>query len=524
MQTATRSIVAAAVLWASLCSVGTAQDEIYLEITQPGLRRVAVAAPPLMVLPGTPGDVSVSFQSTLDKDLAAAAPIAVVDRRLYSLVEDDPRPDVLNQRWRSIGAQFLLSGTVVRAGGELVVEARLVDLVSGEFAFAKRYRAGVSAAQVVAHTLANDLVQVFTGRPGPFLSRMAFISDRSGSAELWVMDWNGSNPKQLTKHGSIALGPAWAPDGKKLIFTSYLRGTPALFELIPQEGYLKMLRDQGGVNSSADFSPDGSQVAFSSSEDGNVDIYVMPSGGGTPRRLTTARGIDTQPAWAPNGRQIAFTSTRAGSPQIYIMDSDGSNVRRLVLRGAVPRRGLVGAGRHPNRLHHEGQRKLPDRHHRHHHRGANRAVRTGQQRVAGILAGWFDARLLLRSHREAADLHHRRGRRPASAHNGRHQLLCCLDGKQSLEISSFDSARRLPEPPRWIGRRGSRRAESKNADRMGLGFLEWEIGSTAIAATRTTTGIAIETVNSSGRARPTNAGGPVSRERRGAAGSGCPPR
>ena len=221
----------------------------------------------------------------------------------------------------------------MRAGGELVVEARLVDLVSGEFAFAKRYRAGVSAAQVVAHTLANDLVQVFTGRPGPFLSRMAFISDRSGSSELWVMDWNGSNPKQLTKHGSIALGPAWAPDGKKLIFTSYLRGTPALFELIPQEGYLKMLRDQGGVNSSADFSPDGSQVAFSSSEDGNVDIYVMPSGGGTPRRLTSARGIDTQPAWAPNGRQIAFTSTRAGSPQIYIMDSDGSNVRRLSFEG-----------------------------------------------------------------------------------------------------------------------------------------------------------------------------------------------
>jgi TolB protein len=329
-----RKLITTFVLMLTLGAIhGGAQDEIYLEITGPGLRRVAVAAPPLMILPGTPAEVAVGFQETLDGDLAAAAPIAVVDRRLYALVEDDPRPEIMHQRWRSIGAQFLLSGTVVRAGGQIVVEARLVDLVSGEYAFAKRYRAGISAAKVVAHTLANDLVQVFTGRPGPFLSRMAFISDRSGSSELWVMDWDGANPKQLTKHGSIALAPAWDPTGTQLVFTSYLRGGPALFNLTPQEGYLRLLHDGGGVNSSATFSPDGTRIAFASSVDGNVDIWEMALEGGTPRRLTTARGIDTQPAWAPNGRQIAFTSTRSGSPQIYLMNIDGTNVRRLSFIG-----------------------------------------------------------------------------------------------------------------------------------------------------------------------------------------------
>jgi TolB protein len=316
-----------------LAGAAAAQDEIYLEITQPGLRRVAVAAPPLMVLPGTPAEAARGFQETLDADLSAAGPMAIVERKLYALVEDDPRPEVLNERWRSIGAQFLLSGTVVRAGGQLVVEARLVDLVSGEFAFAKRYRAGISASEVVAHTLANDLVQVFTGRQGPFLSRIAFISDRTGSSELWVMDWNGENQKQLTKHNSLALAPTWSPDGKHLVFTSYLRGTPALYLLTPQEGYLKLLWDKGGVNSSASVSPDGRSVAFASSRDGNVDIYTVSIDGGEAQRLTTARGIDTQPAWAPNGRQIAFTSTRSGSPQIYLMDADGSNVRRVSFGG-----------------------------------------------------------------------------------------------------------------------------------------------------------------------------------------------
>jgi TolB protein len=314
-------------------SIAAAQDEIYLEITQPGLRRVTVASPPLMVLPGTPADVARGFQETLDVDLAAAAPIAIVERRLYALVEDDPRPEVLNERWRSIGAQFLLSGTVVRAGGQIVVETRLVDLVSGEFAFAKRYRAGISASEVVAHTLANDLVQVFTGRQGPFLSRIAFISDRTGESEIWVMDWNGKNKKQLTKHNSLALAPSWSPDGKNLVFTSFLRGTPAIYLLTPQEGYLKLLWDSGGVNSSASVSPNGRTIAFASSRDGNVDIYTMPIEGGEALRLTTARGIDTQPSWAPNGRQIAFTSTRSGSPQLYLMDADGSNVRRVSFGG-----------------------------------------------------------------------------------------------------------------------------------------------------------------------------------------------
>jgi TolB protein len=316
-----------------VAALATAQDDIYLEITQAGLRRVAVATPPLLVLPGTPVEVAQGFQETLNSDLAAAAPIAVVDPRLYSLVEDDPRPEVVNQRWRSIGAQFLLGGTVVRAGGQLVVEARLVDLVSGELAFAKRYRAGISASKVVAHTLANDLVKVFTGRPGSFLSRIAFVSDRTGQSELWVMDWDGQNQTQLTKHKSIALGPTWSPDGTQLVFTSYLRGGPALFLLTPQEGYLRLLWDKGGVNSSPGFSPDGNELVFASSVDGNVDIYTIPLEGGEPRRLTTARGIDTQPAFAPNGRQIAFTSSRSGTPQIYLMDVDGSNIRRLSFGG-----------------------------------------------------------------------------------------------------------------------------------------------------------------------------------------------
>ena len=78
-------IATVAALLVGLTASAQQQDEIYLEITQPGLRRVSVAAPPLMVLPGTPAEVAHGFQETLDADLAAAAPIAILERRLREL-------------------------------------------------------------------------------------------------------------------------------------------------------------------------------------------------------------------------------------------------------------------------------------------------------------------------------------------------------------------------------------------------------------------------------------------------------
>ena len=88
----TRPLQFATILLAALATAAVTaaqdRDEIYLEITQPGLRKVAVATPPLLVLPGTPADAALTFQETLDRDLAAAAPIAIVDRKLYGLIED----------------------------------------------------------------------------------------------------------------------------------------------------------------------------------------------------------------------------------------------------------------------------------------------------------------------------------------------------------------------------------------------------------------------------------------------------
>ncbi len=306
------------------------QEEVYLQVTNPGLTSVVMAFPSPQARPGGASAAASTFANTLRADLDQTAVIRLLDRERERLVEVDPaQPALTRQRWRSVGAQFLLDSTVATAGSQLVADVRLWDLASGEIAYSRRLQAPTSLAATMAHTLANELMRLFTGRSGPFLSRLAFISDRSGAKEVWVMRWDGSEAQQLTSYRSIAVGPAWSPEGQWLAFTSFLRGQPQLFLLRPTEGYLKPLSTLPGVNSSPSFSPDGRRVAFAAGNDGNTDIYVVDVDTATPVRLTSSRAIETQPAWSPNGRQIAFTSTASGRPQIHLMDAEGTNVRQL---------------------------------------------------------------------------------------------------------------------------------------------------------------------------------------------------
>jgi TolB protein len=329
----TRRPVLAAILMIFVTLPAVAQDEVYLKVTSPGLTRVMIAMPAFPSRPGTDPAAAAKLVASLRTDLNETVVIGLVPEENARLVVVDPaNPTLTRQRWRAVGAQFLLEGTLAGQGNQIVLEVRLWELTSGEIAYSRRLQGAVALAPTIAHTLANDLVHLFTGRPGPFLSRIAFVSDRSGAKELWVMRWDGADAQQITSYRSIALSPAWSPDGQWLAFTSFLRGNPQLFILRPTQGYLKPLSMLPGVNSSPNFSPDGKLVAFAAGDNGNTDVYIVPIAGGTPERLTHTLGISTQPAWSPNGRQIVFTSTLGGSPQLYVMDAEGTNVRRLTFK------------------------------------------------------------------------------------------------------------------------------------------------------------------------------------------------
>ena len=76
----------------------------------------------------------------------------------------------------------------------------------------------------MVHRLADELVLQYTGEQGIARSWIAYVSDTGGAKELFVMDYDGYQPRQLTFDGSLNLAPTWASDKRRLAFVSYRRG------------------------------------------------------------------------------------------------------------------------------------------------------------------------------------------------------------------------------------------------------------------------------------------------------------
>jgi len=193
--------------------------------------------------------------------------------------------------------------------------------------------------------VANDVVRQFTGKPGPFLSRLAFVSDREKARpgqpsikEVYLMDWDGENQWRLTFHNSLSLSPDWAPGGQRIVYQSYFKGTPGLSPSARTAASAAICPCRAPSSTRLPrFLPTGSRSP-SAAASAETRIFVVGTDGTGLRRLTDNQAVDSTPRWAPNGRELAFTSSRQGSPQIYFMDSEGAT------SGASPSRELERRG------------------------------------------------------------------------------------------------------------------------------------------------------------------------------------
>ena len=301
-----------------------AQTQIRPEITkQQATTIVRIAIPrPETTLPLDA--IEAPFFGPLTRDLAASG--------VFAIAPIPPNIPPNADLAKAAGADFVLALRITPDAQDDIVEARLVD-PTGATQFGRRYRGTPAALSRMAHMLANDLVREMTGKTGIFLSQIAFASNRSGYYEIWLMDWDGSNQRQITNHRALAILPSWSPDNDRMVYTLFSGGRSEMYIINRRGGGRIHVQTGVGLNVSATFSPMSNDIAFVGSIAGNPDIYVVRDDSTNLRRLTTSYSIESTPEWSPNGRQISFTSGRSGTPQIYLMDAEGTNVQRLSFEG-----------------------------------------------------------------------------------------------------------------------------------------------------------------------------------------------
>jgi Tol biopolymer transport system component len=166
---------------------------------------------------------------------------------------------------------------------------------------------------------------------------LAFVSNRTGSPQVYTMNADGSNVRQQTKEQDGACQPDWSPDGLKIVYIApcpqkqdTYQGSSLYIMDITTSTRTSLPASLGGDFEPA-WSPDGQRIAFTSLRDGYMEIYMINLETRQETRLTKAQSIVTgvfarQAAWNPFGSQIAYVLKRQGVSQIWVTTDGDANL------------------------------------------------------------------------------------------------------------------------------------------------------------------------------------------------------
>ena len=228
--------------------------------------------------------------------------------------------------WAETGEEGLVTGKVTTKGSDIRVD---IDIAKTTFA----YTGKTSDTVRLSHKIADDIYRYFTGEAGIFSSQIVAARRTTNGKQIVIMDFDGSNPRQLTHASSINMVPVIGPQSKEVYFTTYLNKNPDLYAVSVEGNNLRPISTKRGLNVGPSISLDGRRMVLTLSKDGDSEIYAMDIDGKNLTRLTNSPGVDTSPSFSPDGEKIAFISARSGNPQVYLMNADGSSPKRLTFQG-----------------------------------------------------------------------------------------------------------------------------------------------------------------------------------------------
>lgn len=177
-----------------------------------------------------------------------------------------------------------------------------------------------------------------TGRPpvihggapavSPDGSKIAFLSDRDGVTDLYVISVDGSDELRLTKTPEAESQPQWSPDGKEIWFTVFANDASSIKAVDPAGKKERVLGRVAGR--AMRLSPDGKRVLYWVGTWTAMKLFSANLDGSDARSLTDGSGVVYGARWSPDGQRIAFADRDAqGVLHVFVMKADGSDRRQL---------------------------------------------------------------------------------------------------------------------------------------------------------------------------------------------------
>lgn len=320
-----------------------AQQHTEIKIVQEGTKP-AIAVPDFHGA-GEAQPLMDPFNRTLWNELSGSGQLKMIPKAYYPLqVPQQPSdfktapqtPSMTQWSAPPINGNWLAFGYTAVQNGQLVLYGWLYNVtqatpqsaqVLGKIYLGSLDEAG---AMKVARDFAADILKQF-GAKSLAGSKIYYVSDRTGHKEIWSMDYDGSNQKQITHYNDTCITPSVSPDGTKLAFTSFAKGNPSIFVFSLETGRQLLFYNQKvSLNTTPNFTPDGKKMLFASTANGYTNIFEADPDGSHLQRISNTRKIEVEPKVNPKtGTDVIFVSGRSGPQQIWKMSRDGSSAEML---------------------------------------------------------------------------------------------------------------------------------------------------------------------------------------------------
>jgi len=173
--------------------------------------------------------------------------------------------------------------------------------------------------------------------PGPQFSpdgkKLAFMSDRSGTMEIWVSDRDGVNPVQLSAVGNAGT-PRWSPDSQSIVFDANRRNGAGIYVISLRGGGPRLLIQDEHENRCPSWSQDGKWIYFASSRTRNWQVWKVPADGGSPVQVTKLGGHAALES--ADGKFVYYAKTPYANPEIWQVPANGGHESLISARVRPP--------------------------------------------------------------------------------------------------------------------------------------------------------------------------------------------